>query len=65
MESLGILAGGVAHDFNNLLQIVGGNIEVLLARKRPKHPDVARLRAASRSITRAGKLVEEINSLRT
>lgn len=60
MESLGILAGGVAHDFNNLLQIVGGNIEVLLAGKRPKHPDTARLRAASRSISRAGKLVQQL-----
>lgn len=60
MESLGILAGGVAHDFNNLLQIVGGNIELLLSGKPPGHPDVDRLKTVSRSISRAGRLVQQM-----
>jgi PAS domain S-box-containing protein len=60
MESLGILAGGVAHDFNNLLQIVGGNIEMLLSGKPSGHPDLEKLKTASRSISRAGRLVQQM-----
>ena len=60
MESLGILAGGVAHDFNNLLQIMGGNIEVLLAKSHPGDPDGSRLATVSRSIERAGRLVQQL-----
>lgn len=60
MESLGILAGGVAHDFNNLLQIMGGNIEMLLRKKHPGHPDEIRLKTVAGSIDRAGKLVQQL-----
>ncbi|MFP4455645.1 MAG: PAS domain-containing protein [Desulfonatronovibrio sp.] len=60
MESVGILAGGMAHDFNNLLQVMAGNIQLILKNKPFGHDDVRRLRAVSKSIDRAGKLVRQL-----
>lgn len=60
LESIGKLTGGVAHDFNNVLQIIGSNLQLLLAAgKRPEHEDHY-LRACLRAVGRGAKLTAQL-----
>ncbi|MFW6005717.1 MAG: cache domain-containing protein, partial [Desulfonatronovibrionaceae bacterium] len=60
MESVGVLAGGVAHDFNNLLHAMGGNIHLLKQELSPDHPGLKKIEVIEKSISRAGKLVQQL-----
>lgn len=60
LESIGKLTGGVAHDFNNVLQIIGSNLQILLAAgSRPDHENHY-LRASLRAVGRGAKLTAQL-----
>lgn len=60
MQSLGTLTGGIAHDFNNLLQILGGNIQILRAKKAKDDPEHAALIEVEEAIIRGSDLVRRL-----
>jgi PAS domain S-box-containing protein len=54
MDAIGTFAGGIAHDFNNYLMVIGGNVQLMLARATPgsfEHRRLEELGAAASSCT--------------
>jgi signal transduction histidine kinase/CheY-like chemotaxis protein/CHASE3 domain sensor protein len=62
METIGQLTGGVAHDFNNLLQIIGANLDLLVADTRGNERNLARLQSAISAVERGSRLTGQLLS---
>ncbi|MFN3790856.1 response regulator [Massilia sp.] len=62
LEAIGKLTGGVAHDFNNILQVIGSNLEMLMAEARDNPVTLARLQKAIGSVDRGAKLSSQLLS---
>jgi len=60
METVGQLTGGVAHDFNNLLQIVGANLDLLVADVQGNAKAAARLQSAISAVERGSRLTGQL-----
>ena len=59
MEAVGQLTAGIAHDFNNLLMVIGGNMELFLA--RTSDPWVRqRIEASQRAVDRGARLIGQL-----
>lgn len=60
LESVGKLTGGVAHDFNNILQVIGGNLELLMADVAGRPLALRHLEAALQAVQRGAKLSSQL-----
>lgn len=60
MEAVGTLAGGIAHDFNNILQVITGQVQLLLIKKKADDPEVAALSDINQTVSRAAELVRRL-----
>jgi signal transduction histidine kinase/CheY-like chemotaxis protein/CHASE3 domain sensor protein len=60
METVGQLTGGVAHDFNNLLQVVGANLDLLVADVQGNAKAAARLQSAISAVERGSRLTGQL-----
>jgi PAS domain S-box-containing protein len=59
MQAVGQLAGGVAHDFNNLLTVIGGHVDMMLARPHDDHLQ-HRLAEVRQAADRAASLTRQL-----
>ena len=62
METIGQLTGGVAHDFNNLLQIIGANLDLLVADALGNERNAGRLQSAVSAVERGSRLTGQLLS---
>ncbi len=60
MEAIANLATGVAHDFNNCAQIIGTNVELLLAQEDCDSPRYRKLREIEMAVTRTSELTQRL-----
>ncbi|HKJ65808.1 MAG TPA: response regulator, partial [Desulfopila sp.] len=60
MEAVGTLAGGIAHDFNNILQMISGQVQLLLMKKKDEDADYETLVEIDQTIARASELVRRL-----
>jgi signal transduction histidine kinase/DNA-binding response OmpR family regulator len=60
METVGQLTGGVAHDFNNLLQVIGANLDLLMAELTGNARASARLKSAISAVERGSRLTGQL-----
>jgi two-component system, cell cycle sensor histidine kinase and response regulator CckA len=60
MEAIANLATGVAHDFNNFAQIIGMNVELLLAQEDCNSPRYRKLREIEMAVTRTSELTQRL-----
>ena len=61
MEAVGQLTAGIAHDFNNLLMVIGGNMELFLARTSDQWLR-RRIEASQRAVDRGARLIGQLLS---
>mgnify|MGYP000424581732 CR=1 FL=1 len=60
MEAIANLATGVAHDFHNYAQIIGTNVELLMAAESRNSPGFQKLKEIEHSVTRATELTNSL-----
>ncbi len=60
MEAIANLATGVAHDFNNFAQIIGTNVELLLAQEDTDSPRYQKLREIEFAVTKTSELTQHL-----
>ncbi|WP_194726263.1 PAS domain S-box protein [Noviherbaspirillum malthae] len=60
LESIGKLTGGVAHDFNNILQVIGGNLQLLMAAIQGNEAAHRHAQVALNAVERGGKLSSQL-----
>jgi len=60
MEAIANLATGVAHDFHNYAQIIGTNVELLMAAESRNSPGFQKLKEIEHSVTRASELTNSL-----
>jgi PAS domain S-box-containing protein len=60
LDAIGKLTGGVAHDFNNVLQVIGGNLEILLASFAEDAQASQRLQLAIGAVERGARLSAQL-----
>ncbi len=60
MEAIANLATGVAHDFNNFAQIIGTNVELLLAQEDMDSPRYQKLREIEFAVTKTSELTQHL-----
>lgn len=60
MEAIANLATGIAHDFNNLAQIIGTNVELLLANENKSSPIYAKLREIELAVIKTSELTQRL-----
>lgn len=60
MEAIANLATGVAHDFNNFAQIIGTNVELLLAMEDKSSPIFSKLKEIELAVIKTSELTQRL-----
>lgn len=60
MEAIANLATGVAHDFNNLAQVIGTNVELLLANESKSSPIYTKLKEIEQAVIKTSELTQRL-----
>ncbi len=60
MEAVASLATSVAHDFNNFAQIIGTDVELLLAQESPDSPRYQKLREIEFAVNKSSELAQNL-----
>ena len=60
MEAVANLATGVAHDFNNFAQIIGTNVELLLATEGKDNPTYNKLKEIELAVIKTSELTQRL-----
>ncbi len=60
MEAIANLATGVAHDFNNFAQIIGTNVELLLATEDKSSPIFSKLKEIELAVIKTSELTQRL-----
>ena len=60
IEAIANLVAGVAHDFHNYAQIIGTNVEIMLAKECKSSPAYYKLKEIEHSVLRATELVNRL-----
>lgn len=60
MEAIANLATGVAHDFNNFAQIIGTNVELLLASEAKNSPSYSKLKEIELAVIKTSELTQRL-----
>jgi PAS domain S-box-containing protein len=63
MDAIGTFAGGIAHDFNNYLMVIGGNVQLMLARATPGSFEQRRLEEIGTAASSCTALTRQLLSL--